>query len=236
LSISVETLLTTSLLSLRDFSLLIQKVQQQSLPSDTYIKPITETIGGGRMIIHSVNFYLDPSLIQRLNHLQHRQQPLLLLNPLRNTLRQYHFNGGQGNLQTGLTFYTHLDQQPIIKSYIASDGEMIHQLHHRCLDAPESALGVFQVHCWLIKQILTQMSWRRTHILKYIFWFIAGLLSLITLLFLPPILWLFLLPFLWLLQREMQSFVRFTLQRWIWRQLLRGKASRQNLAWRLLQL
>lgn len=214
------------------------KVQQHpSQPSlDTCIKLITETLGGGRLIFHGIHFDLDPFSVQAITHLRHHQQLLSLSTPFLNTLRQYSLNNGQGNWQTGLTFCTYFQQQPVIKSYLALDGEMIHQIHHRCLNTPQLAVETIQAHHWLIEQMLSQLSWQPSHLLLRISWLLAGLLIIISLFLLPPILWLFTLPFWWLLQRGMQTLLRFTLRPWIWRQLLKGKASRQNLAWRLLRL
>jgi hypothetical protein len=213
----------------------VQHQRPSPPPLETWIEPITETIGGGRVIFHGVHFHLDPPLVQVITNFRHRQQLLSLPTPLLNALRQYSLNNGQGNLQTGLTFCTYCQQQPVIKSYIALDGEMIHQIHHRFLATPESAIATLKAHHWLIEQILTQLSWQKSPLLQRISWLLAGLGMILSLFFLPPFLWLFILPFWWLLQRGIQSLVRLALQHWIWRQLLRGRVSRQHLAWRLLR-
>lgn len=207
-----------------------------SLDLEPYIEFEKERVSRQQYVIHSVRFHLDKNLLQKIQEAQETGQYLDLSRQFLADLREYALMG-ENSWQSGLTFYTYYlrggAEDALMRSVIAADGEVFHQIKSDCLERPNFCRQVTSAHYWIISQLLSQLQLRAFLPLNLLSWFVAFLIT--TILILPLLLlvirinfWLLLLLLvvglivLVILQRFLLPIVR----RLVFRQVFSGLLSR----------
>jgi len=210
----------------------------QGLNLERYIKVNQEKIRS-RVLFHSISFHLESELLTKIQQAQQTGSHLEISRKLLADLRYWALIDGENCLQTGLTFYTYYwqdgSEEALMRSVIATDGDILHQIQSECLAQPQFCQQIASAHYWLIEQLLSQLGLEALVRLNLLSW----VLSLVTT---APIaitnleklvegeLWMWLLPIVmsWLLKLVWQvilSWLLPTLSRWFLRRLLSGLLS-----------
>ena len=118
----------------------------------------------------------------------------------------------------------------VMRSTIALDGDIIHQIRRDCLERPKRCLAIARAHYWLINQLLNQLRIKATSWLNWLAWGLSlSIVALVVMLnaeHLMPINPLKLLApaaIWWLLQEGIKRLLSFLwpfVRRWAWRQFL----------------
>lgn len=203
-----------------------------------------EKIGRKRMLFHGIRFNLDRDSLEQIEQAQATGRPLSISRELLSDLRYYALIDGENRLQSGLTFCTYYvlgdSEEALMRSVIATDGDIIHQIKSDCLERPDFCRQITSAHYWLIDQLLGQLRLGILVRLNQLSW---GLSLLIVgasaipyikqLMQVSP--WLLWTPVVisWLLQvalkRLLYFFILPTVGRWALRHLLLRLLSRKSL-------
>lgn len=202
------------------------------------IKVIKEGVGmiprDGDAIYHGVHFYLNEKTLAQAQLKQANREKLPINAETLTNLRYYALFGHQDTLATGLTFSTYYQEasrKPLMRSFVALDGDSIHQICQDCLQDEKLALDLALAHHWLIHQLLKQLHPDITGWLNWLAWTVsipavtATVLDRLEQFLNDP--WMFILPPIvaWLLQDGIKRTLAFLLPvigRWLLRWLLRG--------------
>lgn len=220
--------------------------RDNALNLEPYIQFEQEQITRSRIVFHGIRFHLDPDILQRIQEAQKAGCSIYTSRNLLAKLLYYALIDRENRLQTGLTFCTYYElngsPEPLMRSVISIDGEILQQIKSECLEYPEFCHQMASAHYWLINQLLSKL--RLGQVLKLhqlawgLSWVIAVVIVAIALPFIlllvqvRPWMLIALLLIAWLLQYLLQRLLRRLLPilgRWVLRQLLPGLLSHKPL-------
>ena len=213
------------------------KQSQRVLKLPLCIQVIKDEVGlaspSHQINYHGVSFYLSAEIIGKIQQAMVEGKRLSVESSLLSDLR-YYILFGQGNgLPSGITFcsfYQSSDSsKALVRSFIALDGDSIHQICDDCLTNPQFALTINSAHHWLINQLISQLrlnvdEWLNTLALSISLpTVIASVIAHWEKFREDP--WLFLFPpvMAWLLFNGLKRLLILMLpflRRWCWRWLL----------------
>lgn len=81
-------------------------------------------------------------------------------------------------MQTGLTFITDYEGQPVVQSVIGLDGDVFHKVCRAILQ-DEQSLAISWAHHWLIEQLFLNLRRKTTKYYQRLSWFIALMFSIV---------------------------------------------------------
>ena len=184
---------------------------------------------------YGVNFNLNEQYLQQIQQAITNGSKLAVDATTLLDLRYYILFGENSSLPSGLTFCSYYqtgnDYQLLMRSYIALDGDSIHQIRHDCLEDRQLALAITYAHHWLINQLMDQLRASTRFWLDYLSWSVSLPIAMATVInYWQQLLeepWKLVLPPLmaWLLQDGFKRLLRLILprlKRWFWRLLLSG--------------
>jgi hypothetical protein len=213
-----------------------------TLNLEPYIKVDKERVSRSHVLFHSIHFNLDKDILKSIQSAQKTGKNLQISRELLGDLRYYALIDGESRLQSGLTFCTYYEfdnlTEAVMRTVISTDGDIIHQIKHDCLDIPNFGLEIASAHYWLIDQLLGQLRLQALIKLNFLSW--STSLLIVGASVIPHIEkfidnpWLMLAPPLmtWLLQVGIKRLLRLllpTIGRVVIRRLLSGLLSRQPL-------
>lgn len=165
-----------------------------------------------------INFHFDSQVIAKIHQAQQRGTRLQVSKELQTQLRCCALLGLESYIQSGLsicTYYQREDcEEPVIKSLLSPDGDMLHQVssyylnHHSCHQ-------ITSAHYWLLQQLTRHLAWQQTRIVDILAWSIAILCILGLLLIYPQgitaniLAWGIVLLVTWGLQKLLKFIFRF---------------------------
>lgn len=200
-----------------------------ALPS--CIKVIKEEVGlptsPSQQYYHGIYFYLSAKTLGQIQQAITNGQRLSVESTLLSDLRYYSLFGQNSSFPSGLTFcsfyQTPDSNQALVRSFIALDGDSIHQICHDCLANPQFALQINLAHHWLINQLISQLRLDFDKWLNTLSWSISIPTVMVTVIgywerFTEDF-WLVVFPpvMAWLLQDGIKRFLMFIfpfLRRW----------------------
>lgn len=203
-----------------------------SLDLEPYIEFEKEQISRRQVIAHSVHFNLDKDILLKIQQAQNLGLRLYISRKLLAELREYAL------ITSCLTFSTYYlrggAQEALMRSVIATDGDIFNQIRSDCLERPKFCRQVASAHYWIIGQLLAQLrlgAFLRLSLLSWLLTLlIVGLVLILLIVLLIRVdLWLLLIIALIasiVLQRLLLPIVRNL----IFRQMLSGLLSRQPLS------
>lgn len=122
-----------------------------------------------------INFHFDSQVITKIHQAQQRGARLQVSKQLQTKLRCCALLGLESYLQSGLsicTYYQRKDcEEPVIKSLLSPDGDMLHQIASDYLH--EDFSQITTAHYWLLQQLARHLAWQRTRIVDILAWSIA---------------------------------------------------------------
>ncbi|HEY9874634.1 MAG TPA: hypothetical protein V6D12_14435 [Candidatus Obscuribacterales bacterium] len=225
-------------------------VQNSSLPFrasidlDGYIQVEEEINEQGLVLFRFVRFNLDKKSIKKILRAKKTGQNLYISKNLRAQLRYCALSDGENSkgenrFQSGLTFCTFYNiakeaeqesEKMVMRSVIAVDGDIIHQIRRDCLEKQKRCLAIATSHYWLINQLLNQLPIKPTLWLNWLSWGLSLLIVLGMVILYPknlmsvnPLILLVPLVMWWLLQEGIKRLLRIlwpSVRPWFWRQLL----------------
>jgi hypothetical protein len=126
-----------------------------------------------------INFHCHAQVLDKIQQAQQRGDRLHFSKQLRTNLRCCALLGTSSYLQSGLSICTYYQQddyaEPVMKSLISADGDVINQISGDCL-SHELRPQLTTAHYWFLQQITRQLTWQRTLIVDLLAWSIATLL------------------------------------------------------------
>jgi len=189
--------------------------------------------------ISGINFHFNSQIIAKIHQAKQRGQRLYISKQLQTQLRCCSLLGKESYFQSGLSICTYYQQndceEPVIKSLLSPDGDMLHQvsshyLHHQFCHEITSA------HHWLLPQLTRSLAWQQTRLGDMLAWSIAILLVLGLFLIYPQgitaniLAWGIVILVIWGLQRLLRfifSFGTKSLDQWAIAQFLSFSSSPQ---------
>lgn len=217
-----------------------------ALDLEPYIQFEQERITRSRFVFHGICFHLDEDILQNIQEAQAFGYSLDISRKLLTKLLDYALIDRENRLQTGLTFCTYYAlkdfPEPVIRSVIATDGEILQQVKSDCLEHPEFCRQIASAHYWMINQLLGKLHLRQVLKLNQFAWGLSLVIALVIIAIAIPLMlmlvqvqpWMLivLVLVLWLLQQLLQSLLSRLLPvlgRWVLRQLLPALLSRKPL-------
>jgi len=211
---------------------------EQKLNLERYIKINQEQIHS-HVLFHSISFHLESELLTKIQQAQQIGCSLEISSKFLADLRYSVLVDGENCLQTGLTFYTYYwqdgSEEALMRSVIAIDGDILHQIQSGCLQEPQFCQQIASAHYWLIEQLLSQLRLGAVVHLNSFAWVMSSvtttpiaITNLENLLQGEPWMWLIPVVMLWLLKLVWQvllSWVFPMISRWFFRRLLSGLLS-----------
>lgn len=148
------------------------RTSTRTINLEKYIEfPATTTIDG----FSGINFHLDSQVIAKIHQAQQRGIRLHISKQLQTQLRCCALLGLESYIQSGLSvcsYYQREDcKEPVIKSLLSPDGDMLHQIARGYLH--EDFNQVTAAHYWLLPQLTRHLAWQRTRIVDVLAWSIA---------------------------------------------------------------
>jgi len=211
---------------------------QDGLNLEQYIKVEQERVSRFRVLFHGVHFYLDQEVLQKIQQAQDSDRTLEISRQLLADLRYYALVSGENRLQSGLIFLTYYNDQvsytALMRSFVALDGDIIHQIKGECLENPDFCRQLASAHYWLIDQLLGRLRMGAFLKLNLLSWVLSLLVvagSMIPNLqeiIENPWMLLAAVPMSWLLQvgfKRLLILLLPTIRSWILRRLLSGLLS-----------
>ncbi|NJL90516.1 MAG: hypothetical protein HC916_12550 [Coleofasciculaceae cyanobacterium SM2_1_6] len=126
-----------------------------------------------------INFHCHGQMLDKIQQAQQRGDRLHFSKQLRTNLRCCALLGTSSYLQSGLSICTYYHQdgyaEPVMKSLISTDGEVINQISGDCL-RHQLYPQLTTAHYWFLQQITRKLVWQRTLIVDLLAWSIATLL------------------------------------------------------------
>ncbi len=226
---------------------LLKVFDRNGLDLKPYIQVEKERITRRRVQFHGIHFHLDRDILKQIQHAQQTGQHLRISRDLLADLRYYALINGENRLQSGLTFCTYYgwadSEEALMRSFISTDGDIIHQIKSECLERPNFCLQLASAHYWLIDQLLGQLRLRTILKLNLLSWALSLLIVVVTVIpYLQQLMrvnpWTLIVPILmsWLLQIVLKRLLRLLLPiigRWALRRLLISLLSRRLLEKRI---
>lgn len=217
-----------------------------ALDLEPYIQFEQERITRSRFVFHGICFHLNQEILQRIQEAQASGYSLYISRKLLTNLLDYALIDRENRLQTGLTFCTYYalkgSLEPVMRSVIATDGEILQQVKSNCLEHPEFCCQIASAHYWMINQLLGKLRLRQVlklnHFARGLSWVIAVVIVatavpfILMLVQVKPWMLIVLVLVLLLLQQLLQSLLSQLLPvlgRWVLRQLLPMLLSRKPL-------
>ncbi len=152
----------------------------KTLNLDDYIQVIKERDQHKQEVIYGFNLNLNSEVISLFKEVQTDKITVKLSKKLLNDFRYYALFGQGNSFDTGMTFCTYYQQddfsQPVIRSFISLDGDIVQQIGNDCLTSPQLTLDIIRTHYWLINCLIAELRLDMTNKLNGISW----LLSLLT--------------------------------------------------------
>ncbi len=217
-----------------------------ALDLEPYIQFEQERITRSRFVFHGIRFHLDQEILQSIQEAQSSGYSLYISRKLLTNLLDYALIDRENRLQTGLTFCTYYawngSPEPLMRSVISTDGEILQQIKSDCLEHPEFCRQIASAHYWMINQLLGKLRLRQVLKLNQFAWGLSWVIAVVIVAIALPVMlmlvqvkpWMLivLVLALWLLQQLLQSLLRRLLPvlgRWVLRQLLPALLSRKPL-------
>jgi hypothetical protein len=123
-----------------------------------------------------INFHFDSQVIAKIHQAQQRGTRLQVSKQLQTQLRCCALLGLESYIQSGLsicTYYQRDDhEEPVIKSLLSPDGDMLHQVSSYYL-SHQSCHQITSAHYWLLQQLTRHLAWQQTRIVDILAWSIA---------------------------------------------------------------
>ncbi|NES25100.1 MAG: hypothetical protein F6K41_40890 [Symploca sp. SIO3E6] len=196
----------------------------QRLNLERYIKINQEKIHS-HVLFHSISFHLESELLTKIQQAQQIGSPLEISSKLLADLRYSVLIDRENCIQTGLTFYTYYwqdgSEEALMRSVIATDGDILHQIQSECLQEPQFCHQIASAHYWLIEQLLSQLRLGTVVHLNFLAWLMSllttapvAITNLKELLQGEPWMWLIPVVMLWLLKLVWQ-----VLLSWVFRMI-----------------
>ena len=221
---------------------------EKSLNLDDCIAVEKERVTRSIVLFHGVRFTLDQEALLKIKQAQETGKVLNISSQLLADLRYYALIDQVNYLRSSLTFCTYYksagSHQAIIRSLIALDGDIIHQIKSDCLENPDFCYQVASAHYWLTNQLLDKLNLRLLLKLNLVSW----LLSLLTVIstVIPNLermqeniwMWPGTVLMSWLLQTGIKRLLFLflpILRRWFLRRMLSGLLSPQSWQRRIAQ-
>ncbi|NET58654.1 MAG: hypothetical protein F6K47_21610 [Symploca sp. SIO2E6] len=223
-----------------------QITNNKQLNLDRYIKINQERIRS-RVLLHSISFHLESELLTQIQQAQQTGSTLEISPELLTNLRYSALIDGENCLQTGLTFCTYYwqdgSEEALMRSVIATDGDILHQIRSDCLQEPQFCHQITGAHYWLIEQLLRQLRLGTLVNLNPLAWVLSLLTTVpIALTNLEKLLqgdpWMWLIPLvmsslLKLVWQMLLSWFLPTVSRWFFRRLLSSLLSPNQMEHRM---
>lgn len=134
---------------------------RQNLAIASCIQIEVERISRSQVLFHGVRFTLDKESLQQIQQAQQMGNSLKFSRQLLTDLRYYALIDDENRWQSGLTFCTYYQrgnsQEALMRSVIAMDGDIIHQIQRNCLERPKFSHQISAAHYWLIEQVMRQL-------------------------------------------------------------------------------
>ncbi len=166
-----------------------------------------------------INFHFDSQVIAKIHQAQQRGTRLQVSKQLQTQLRCCALLGLESYIQSGLsvcTYYQREDcKEPVIKSLLSPDGDMLHQVSSYYLNHRQDCRQITASHYWLLQQLTRHLAWQRTRIVDILAWSIALLCTLGLLLLYPQsitaniLAWGIVILVTWGLQKLLKFIFRF---------------------------
>lgn len=231
------------------------RLSQDNLPKDSvekalnlerYIEVEKERVTRSIILFHGVRFTLDTEALSKIKQAQETGERLEISRQLLADLRYYALIDQVTHLQSGLTFCTYYksagSQQALMRSLVATDGDIIHQIKSDCLENSDFCYQLASAHYWLIDQLLGKLNLRLLVKLNLISWLLSLLSVAGTVI--PnlermqenPWMWLGTALMSWLLQVGIKRLLLLflpTVRRWVLRRLLSSLLSDQSVQRRM---
>lgn len=122
-----------------------------------------------------INFHFDSQVVAKIHQAQQRGIRLHISKQLQTKLRCSALLGLESYIQSGLsicTYYRMEDhEEPVIKSLLSPDGDMLHQIASNYLHQDYGQITT--AHYWLLPQLTRHLAWQRTRIVDILAWSIA---------------------------------------------------------------
>ncbi|MBD1923910.1 hypothetical protein H6F77_22990 [Microcoleus sp. FACHB-831] len=217
---------------------------RQDLNLEEYIKIEEVKDEQKRVQSRFIRFNLHPTVLDRILLAKATGRGLYIPRHLLAALRSYALLDAESRLQSGLTFCSyyyqpvsqHLAAETIVmRSVIALDGDVIHQIRRDCLENGERCRAIATAHYWLISQLLNSLRLKTYLLLSWLSWGLSLLIVAATIIskldefwLLHPFLQLATVLLLWLLQEILRRLLLLllpSLGRWALRFLLRWMLS-----------
>ncbi|NES46499.1 hypothetical protein, partial [Moorena sp. SIO2C4] len=124
--------------------------QGKGMNIDSYINIEQEQITRSRVLFHSIRFDLNQDILTKIKQAQETGHGLDISGELLSDLRHLALLDWENRLQSGLTFSTYylpVDRaQALMRSVIALDGEILHQIKRDCLENPDFCCQIADAH------------------------------------------------------------------------------------------
>lgn len=129
-----------------------------------------------------INFHFNSQIITKIHQAEQRGYRLYISKQLQTQLRCCALLGLESYLQSGLsicTYYQRDDyEEPVIKSLLSPDGDMLHQVSSYYLNHHQFCPQITSAHYWLLQQLTRNLAWQRTRIVDVLAWITAVFLML----------------------------------------------------------
>ncbi len=128
------------------------------------IRFVKERLSPQQTVVRGLNFHLNAADLDQIQQARRQGQALHLPSRFLRDLRAYLIFPAEGTVPLTLTIATYYyaspaaDGEALIRSAIALEGDVLHQICDRCLADPELALALTSAHYWLIDQLLTRLK------------------------------------------------------------------------------
>lgn len=147
---------------------------------DKYIEFSTATKKADRG--SGINFHFSPQIITKIQQAKQRGHRLHISKQLQTKLRYCSLIGIESYFQSGLSICTYYQQddseQPVIKSLLSPDGDMLHQISSYYLNHHQFCAEITSAHYWLLQQLTRPLAWQQTRLGDILAWLVAVLLML----------------------------------------------------------
>ncbi|MGB3692441.1 MAG: hypothetical protein WA896_09280 [Spirulinaceae cyanobacterium] len=203
---------------------------------DDYIQVVKEKDENKQEVIYGLNLNLNPEIISIFKEVPPSTITIKVSKELLNNFRYYALFGQGNSFNTGMTFSSYYQQeqfsQPVIRSFISLDGDIIQQVSNDCLASPRFNLDIIRTHCWLINCLIAELRLDITNKLNGVSWLLSlltvggfGAVNLEQIQTLDPITYFVPIIMSWLFKQGFQRLLRLIvprLGRWFIRQMLFG--------------
>jgi len=128
------------------------------------IRFVKERLSARRAVIRGLHFHLNAADLEQIQQARERGQSLYLSARFLSDLRAYILFPAWGALPPTLAFVTYYydaaasSGEAALRSSIALDGDVLHQICDRHLADPDLALRLTSAHYWLIDQLLSRLK------------------------------------------------------------------------------